>query len=339
MPDPAESLGKVDRAFFSEQIAPRLGATRSDVALGPRHGVDFGVLDVNDTALVVATDPLSILPELGFERAGRFAIDIVLADVAVSGISPSHVAIGLTLPPSMTDEEFVAMWRGIDEELADLGASVVTGHTARYQDCTYPWIGAATAMAVGAHDEIVRPDGAKPNDRLLLTNGPAVETTGLVATLFSEALPLSDEVIERAQDRLAEATCVRDALTAAQAGTVHAMHDVTEGGLRGALCELAASADVRLDVDSTAVPLRPGVEAVCTALNLDPWACTAAGTLLLAVAPDSVDAVRDAITARGTPIEEIGSVSDGDGVYVDGDRVSAPETDPSWEAFRKLSGQ
>lgn len=337
-----EQLGKIDRSFFAEHIAPRLGASREDVSLGPTHGVDFGVVDVDGTALVTATDPLSVLPALGFERAGRFAIDIVLSDVAVSGIAPSHVAIGLALPPEMTDTEFGAVWEGIHDELADLGAAVVTGHTARYQNCSYPWVGAATAMAVGDHDDVVRPDGAEPGDRLLVTNGPAVETAGLFATLFPGALEahgVDRAAVELAQERLTEATCVRDALTAAEAGPVHAMHDATEGGFRGALCELADSAGVRIEVESSAVPMRPGVEPLCTALNVDPWSCTSAGTLLISVAPEDAEAVERALSARGTEIAEVGRVRRGAGAYVDGERVSYPDADPSWEAYRQLSDE
>jgi hydrogenase expression/formation protein HypE len=339
MSDREDSLGKVDQSFFAEHIATRLGAAREDVALGPTHGVDFGVVDVGETALVMATDPLSVLPALGFERAGRFAIDIVLSDVAVSGLAPSHVAIGLALPPAMADVEFAAMWRGIHDELADLGASIVTGHTARYDGCSYPWIGAATAMAVGDHEDVIRPDGARPGDRLLVTNGPAVETAGLFSTLFPTALErrgLDSTERRAAQDRLAEATCVRDALAAADAGDVHAMHDVTEGGLDAALCEMADSAGVRLEVDSATVPMRPGVAQLCETLDIDPWQCTSAGTLLVAVDPEDVTAVTTAVAARRTPIEEIGTVRDGDGAYVDGEQIDYPDADPSWQAYREL---
>jgi hydrogenase maturation factor len=342
MAGPDEQLGKIDRSFFADYVATRLGAQRDDVSLGPTHGVDFGVVDVDGTALVTATDPLSVLPALGLERAGRFAIDIVLSDVAVSGIAPSHVAIGLTLPPGMTDGEFSAVWEGIHDELTDLGAAVVTGHTARYQNCSYPWVGAATAMAVGDHEDLVRPDGARPGDRLLVTNGPAVETAGLFATLFPEALTargLERGAVELAQERLAEATCVRDALAAAEAGAVHAMHDATEGGLRGALCELADSAGVRIEVDSSAVPMRPGVQALCTALDVDPWTCTTAGTLLIAVPPEDSEAVERAIGGRGTAIADVGTVRRGEGAHVDGERVSYPDADPSWEAYRRLSDE
>ena len=108
-------LGKIDRALFDEVIYPNLGADRADVVLGPRHGVDFGVLDVGGRAVVLASDPVSVLPELGFERAGRFALDVVLADVAVSGIPPTHLTVSLTLPPAMTDDELARLWRGLAE--------------------------------------------------------------------------------------------------------------------------------------------------------------------------------------------------------------------------------
>ncbi|TYL38230.1 hydrogenase expression protein [Natronococcus pandeyae] len=335
-------LGKIDRQFFERRIAPNLGADRDDVALGPSHGVDFGVLDVGGQALVTATDPLSILPELGLERAARFALDLVLADVAVSGVPPSHLSICFTLPETMSDDEFGTVWETIHAECADLGVAVVTGHTARYSGQSHPWVGAATAMGVGDHDDIVRPDGARDGDRLLLTTGPAVESVGLLSTLFGDQLALPDDVIADAQERLEEVHCVRDALTAAAAGPVTAMHDVTEGGLAGALNEMAAGADARFAVDRTAVPMRPGVAEVCDHLEIDPWAATSCGSLVIAVDPDGVDAVQEALEERGTVVAEIGRVEsseDDRGAVVDGERLEHPRVDPSWDAYAELAGE
>ncbi|QLK27393.1 AIR synthase family protein [Natrinema zhouii] len=336
-------LGKIDRAFFDHHIAPNLGADRDDVAVGPTHGVDFGVLDIGGRALVTATDPLSILPALGLERAARFALDLVLADVAVSGVAPSHLSICFTLPEGMTDDEFATVWETIHAECVDLGVSVVTGHTARYGDISHPWVGAATAMGVGDHEDIVRPDGARPGDQLLLTNGPAVESVGLLSTLFGDRIDLPDDVIVDAQERLEEVFSVRDALTAAAAGPVTAMHDVTEGGLAGACNEMADGAGVRFAIDRAAVPMRPGVREVCDQLEFDPWAATSCGSLLLAVDPDGVDAVHAALEARDTPVAEIGRVeaagNEGSEVFVNGDRLEHPNTDPSWAAYAALAGE
>ncbi|ELY68030.1 AIR synthase family protein [Natrinema versiforme] len=334
-------LGKIDRAFFDRHVAPNLGADRDDVAVGPTHGVDFGVLDIGGQALVTATDPLSILPAIGLERAARFALDLVLADVAVSGVAPSHLSICFTLPEGLTDDEFATVWKTIHAECADLGVAVVTGHTARYSDVSHPWVGAATAMGVGDHDDIVRPDGARPGDRLLLTNGPAVESVGLLTTLFGDRLDLPDDVIAAGQDRLEEVFSVRDALTAAAAGPVTAMHDVTEGGLAGACNEMADGAGARFVIDRAAVPMRPGVREVCAHLDIDPWAATSCGSLVLAVDPTGVDDVRAALADRDTPVADIGRVeAAGDGgseVVVDGERLEHPSVDPSWDAYAALA--
>ncbi|MFD1598276.1 AIR synthase family protein [Halobellus rarus] len=330
-------LGKVDRSFFEEHIFPRLGADRDDVALGPAHGVDFGLLDIDGTAVAIATDPVSVLPGLGFERAGRFALDFVLADVAVSGLAPSHLAISFTLPPTLSDDSFATLWASMHAEAADLGVSIVTGHTARYADCSFPWVGGATALGVGDFGDVIRPDGARVGDDVLVTKGPAVEATGLLTTLFPETIDLDGATLETAQKRLDEASCVRDAMTAAAAGGVHAMHDATECGLFGAFVEVADGAGVRLDLSTDGIPIRPGVRETCDALGIDPWTTTTGGTLVLAVDPDHTGGVLDALEAEGTPVGIAGTVEAGSGVVVDGEAIGHPDVDPSWAAYEELA--
>lgn len=335
MPD----YGKVDADFFDEYIYPHLGASRDEVRLGPTAGVDFGVVEVDDSALVVATDPLSILPALGFERAATFALDIVLADVAVSGISPQYLSISFTLPPEMTDEEFATVWQAIDEKATDLGVSVVTGHTARYEGCEYPWVGGASVFALGNPDDIVRPNGTQPGDDVIVTTGPAVEAVGLLTTLFGEQMDLPEATLTMATDGLAETGTVRDALTAATTGPVTAMHDATECGLQGALTEIAESAGVRLDIDRSAVPTKPAVQEVCSYLDIEPWHATSSGTLLITVRPEGTESVIKALRDRGTTAAVIGTASDGSGAYIDSERVRHPSVDPSWAVYAEYADQ
>jgi hydrogenase maturation factor len=331
--------GKVDREFFEEHIYPRLGAGRDDVALGPRHGVDFGVIDADGTALVTATDPLSILPDLGWERAARFALGVVLADVAVSGLPPSHLSVAFHLPPGMADGSFAAVWGAMDDALSELGTAVVTGHTARYAGCSFPWVGGATAMAVGDHEAVVRPDGARPGDRLLVTTGAGVEAAALFASLYPDRVPTDDASVDAAATRLPGIAHVRGAVAAAAAGPVTAMHDATEGGLHGALHELAGAAGVGVEFERDAVPLPDDVRAVADALEFDPWRATSSGTLLVTAPPEAADRALDALRGEGLAAADVGRITDGHGVVADGERVPEPDGDSSWPVYERLAGE
>lgn len=332
MPD----TGKINRQFFQEVIASRLGASRSDVVKGPTHGVDFGVIDVGGSALAVATDPISVLPQLGFERAGAFAIQFILTDVAVSGLTPSHLAVSFSLPPEMTDEQFEAVWTAIDRECRDLGVAVTTGHTARYEGCSFPWVGHGTAMAVGDHEEIIYPDGAEPGDTLLVTKGPGVEAVGLLSTLFPDQIPVDESTLAAAQARLDETGAVRDAEAGAAVDSVSAIHDATEGGLLGAFHEMAASAGVRFRIDTSRIPIQPGVRETADALDMDPWRATSSGTLVIAVDSGKTESVTERLNSRGTPVGIAGHVERGEGVVVDGVRTDPPEHDAAWPVYERL---
>ncbi|MFB6072195.1 MAG: AIR synthase family protein [Halobacterium sp.] len=326
--------GKASREFFAEHVAGRTGADRDDVRLGPTYGADFGVVDVADRVVAVATDPVFVLRELGLERAAWFAFHVCVSDVALSGLSPAHLAVDLNLPPGTDTDTFDAVWSVFDREARDLGTSLTTGHTGTYEGCAFPTVGGATALAVGDPGDLVVPTGARPGDRVVVTNGPAIETTGLLGTLFGDDLPLSAAAVDAARDRFWDASPVRDALTAAAAGDVTAMHDATERGLANGLHELAAASGVALAVDRDAVPVAPGVRELCEHFGIDPWTASSEGTVVATVAPGDVDAVLDALDGEGIPAADVGVVEEGAGVTVDSEELAEPASDPLWPAYQ-----
>lgn len=335
------NLGKIDREFFEEYIYPHLGADRDDVALAPEHGVDFGAIDVDGTAVAVATDPVFLMPSLGFERAAWFAFHILMSDVAVSGLAPTHLSIDFNLPPEITNQEFETVWTTMDEEATDLGVSVITGHTARYEGCNYPMVGGATAISVGEHADLVRPDSAQVGDRIVITNGPAIEATGLLSNQFAPLMheELDAETIERANERFYDMSPVQDALTTSAAGPVTAMHDATECGVYGGLYEIARAAGVGLDIDRSAIPILPGVRETCEFFDIDPWVSISEGTLIAAVRPDGVDDVLGALDAEGIPAADVGEVTEGSGVVVDDEPIDHPGVDPFWGAMEEYAAK
>src|SRR5213080_30451 len=137
--------GKVTPELFAKVILEHLGARDRDILVGPQHGVDVGVVRVAPgVVMAVTADPVFIVPAYGWERAAWFAVHILASDAATSGLAPTYMTIDLNLPMSITKDELTLMWNTIHRECAELGISIISGHTARYEGTDYPMVGGAT---------------------------------------------------------------------------------------------------------------------------------------------------------------------------------------------------
>jgi len=334
-------LGKIHPDFFRRHIYPKLGRRDPSVILKPRAGVDFGVIDLGERVLVLSTDPFYIARELGIEKAAWFAVHIIASDVAVSGIAPRYLSIDLNLPPEMTESELVRMWNTVHAECARLGIAVVTGHTARYAGCNYPMVGGATMLGIGRREKLIAPR-ARIGDAVIVTKGPAIETTGLFAAYFPRRLEAryGRSFVRRAQDVYYQMSTVKDALTAARAGGVTALHDATEGGVLGGLWEIAAHSRVGMRIELERIILPEEVQKTCACFGIDPFISISEGTLLATARPERAGGVIRALTKAGIPASVVGEVrprKEGIRVY-DGRksrRLLHPLADPFWSAFEQ----
>jgi hydrogenase maturation factor len=247
-------IGKISPEIFNELIFPRLGAKSESIIVGPQHGVDVGIVEIGDKAVALTTDPVFIVPEYGWERAAWFAIHILASDAVTSGLRPKFLSIDLNLPMEMTKEQLEIVWDTMHRECQNLGISVVCGHTARYENCHYPMVGGATVICVGEKDEYVTPKMAKAGDKIIITKGPAIEATGIFATMFPELIEreFGHSFSEQAQGIFYKMSVVEDAMTAVGVGVrdngVTAMHDATECGIWGGLYEVAQAAGLGVRV-------------------------------------------------------------------------------------------
>lgn len=344
-------LGKATPELFEQIILRRLGAKDPDVLVGPQHGVDVGVVRVADgVAMAVTADPVFIVPAYGWERAAWFAVHILASDAATSGLPLRWMAVDLNLPPEITDEELTAMWDAYHRACEDLGIAVVTGHTARYEGCTWPMVGGAVCMASGPEDRFVTPSMARPGDRVVVTKGAAIEATALFAATFPERLTaaLGEDVV-RAGDALFEQMTVVPEATVARGfglreGGVTAMHDATEGGVYGGLTEVAAASHVGMRIELSAIPVLPEVRTICDHVGMDVYASISEGTLVCSVTPDRAEAFVDALAEKGIEAAVVGEMTEpGAGrvlVTDDGEvPLEHPGLDPFWGAFGRWAAE
>jgi hydrogenase expression/formation protein HypE len=337
-------IGKISPDIFHELIFPRLGAKSDKVIVGPQHGVDVGIAEIGGKAVSFTTDPVFIVPEYGWEKAAWFAIHIIASDSVTSGLRPRFLAIDLNLPMAMTKEQLETVWQIIHQECARMGIAVITGHTARYENCHYPMVGGATLVGVGDLDEYVTPRFCKAGDKLIITKGPAIEATGIFTAMFPEIIEkeFGADFNQKVQGVFYKMSVVDDALTAVGVGVrengVTAMHDATECGVWGGLYEMAQAANLGARIEKEKIIVEEGIEEVCRFFDIDPYASISEGTLIIACKESKAQEVVRALGQKGIKSSIVGELTaPAKGmVLVEQGRerkLEHPIVDPFWRAF------
>ena len=309
-------VGKLPQPDLVSLLSRTLGKPDPRVIFGPGLGRDAAVIDFGDRYLVAKTDPITFATD----EIGWYVVNVNANDVACLGAQPRWMIATLLLPEGMTDHALVdRIFEQLHSASYAIGVTVVGGHT----EITY---GLERPIVVGAMfgevapERLVRSDGARPGDALILTKGICVEGTAILAREAAGQLQgkVDAMLLERAAQFLHDPgiSVVRDATIAAAAGEVHAMHDPTEGGVATGIHEMTQAAGVGAIVESKSLPIYPETRALCEALHLDPLGLIASGALLAAVAADSAPGIVQALEREGIPATIIGRLHETPGVVL-----------------------
>ncbi|MEM4206903.1 MAG: AIR synthase-related protein, partial [Nitrososphaerota archaeon] len=217
--------------------------------------------------------------------------------------------------------------------------SIIGGHTGVYPGIGYPLNGGCTVIGIGKRDQVKPPSNAKVGDKILLTKGPAIEATGVLAVQAEKTLRevLSDRIVEKAKKHIFNMTVVEDALTCSR--FANAMHDATEGGVLNAVYEIAEASNVGCKIYEEKIVIPEEIAAVCNYFQIDPLISISEGTLILTCPPSNVSIIQDALNKRGIESWEIGEIIKDQRVLISKDgskKILKPvKVDPFWEAYFK----
>ena len=337
-------IGKISPEIFSELIFPRLGAKSDRILVGPQHGVDVGIVEIGGKAVSFTCDPVFIVPEYGWEKAAWFALHIIASDSVTSGLKPKLLSIDLNLPMDMTKKQLETTWEVIHRECEKLGIAVITGHTARYENCHYPMVGGATIVGIGELDEYVTPKFCKAGDKIIITKGPAIEATGIFAAMFPKVIEqkYGAALNKKAQAVFYKMSVVEDALTAVSVGVrengVTAMHDATECGVWGGLFEIAQASGLGVRVAKEKIVVEESVTEVCRLFDIDPYASISEGTLIIACKERKAPDIVKALSRKGIKSSIVGELTKPEYGMVlvekgKEKKLEHPIVDPFWRAF------
>lgn len=343
-------IGKISPQIFNELIYPRLGSKNENVIIGPQHGVDVAIVEIGNKVMSITTDPVFIVPEYGWERAAWFALHIIASDSVTSGLKPSFLSIDLNLPVDMTKVQLTTTWQIIHEECVKYGIAIVCGHTARYDNCHYPMVGGATMIGIGEKEEYVMPSMIRPGDKLIITKGPAIEASGIFATMFPRFLEkkLGKQFSEKAQKIFYKMSVVEDALTAITCGRrengIKAMHDATECGIWGGVFEMAQASNLGVRIEKDQIVVEEGILEICDLFKIEPYSSISEGTLIIACTTDKADYVVTALGIKNIKASVVGEFTPRSKGMIVAEKgaektLEHPIVDPFWKAFYDVLGQ
>lgn len=327
-------VGKVPESVLKRSVIRQIRGGRPEVVLGAGVGEDCAALKIAaDETLVLSTDPIT-----GTTRdIGSLAIQVTVNDLASAGAEPIGVLLTVLLPESAEEPVLREIMAQAQEACERASVQLVGGHTEVTPVVREPLLSVCGVGKV-KDGRLVTTAGARPGMDLVVTKWVGLEGTSILAKEHRERLcerfPASYVEDAMALDRYI--SVLGEARIAARIG-VGAMHDVTEGGIFGALWEMAEASGVGLEVDLKKIPIRQETVEICEFFGISPYQLISSGSMLIAA--DDGAAVARAISGAGINAAIIGRVTEGrDRVAWNGDErryLGPPKEDELYSVPRE----
>jgi selenide,water dikinase len=241
-------LGPTQLADVLRQL-PR--SVNPDLLVGFETSDDAGVFRLSeDQALVQTVDFFTPIVDDPYAY-GQIAAANALSDVYAMGGRPISVLNIACFSPSMAPPEvWAAILKGAFDKTTEAGAAVLGGHSVEDNE---PKFGMSVTGLVNPNHMFAN-TGAQPGDRIWLTKPLG---TGIVTTAAKND-DCAPEDLQAAIESMAELNA--KACKAGLAAGVRCATDITGFGLVGHLFNVARASNVAIAIDSSTLPILPGVE-------------------------------------------------------------------------------
>lgn len=272
-------IGKVSENVLVRSVLRKIKNRREEVICGAGVGTDCAVLSLGEAQeTVLSTNPVSAPADM----VGTYGIHRALNNIAASHAEPVGVLLSVLLPEDVEERELQKMMEQAEEICAAFHVEIIGGHTEVAAAEIREPILTVTGIGKRARNGLTDGQAVKPGQDVIISKWIGLEGTVRLAKEGREALLTRYPVgmIEEAAAFKRFLSIVPDAAIAVRSG-VCGMHDVSQGGIFGALWEMAEKAGVGLEIDLKKLPLRQETVEICEFYDLNPYELLSGGALLM----------------------------------------------------------
>lgn len=270
-------VGKLTPDELNQFVFRHLVQRRPEILVRSALGEDSTLLDLGDSLCVMSTDPITGASQ----KSGWLAVHVSANDVASNGAEPVCCLMTILAPPDCPMAEIEQVMQDAAKAATELNIEISGGHT-ELTSAVNRIVLSTTVIGKANRKGILRTDGAKAGDDIVVTKTIGLEGTAILAQDAKDYMlqRFSAEDVERASMLVDQISVVAEGRAATSYG-VHAMHDITEGGLLGATYEMASGAGLGFDLFADQIPIDPLTKAFCEYLQLDVLRFLSSGSMLI----------------------------------------------------------
>lgn len=325
-------IGKVPENVLKRSVMKQLHYKRDEVILGPGIGEDCAALALaEDEILVMSTDPITGTAK----DIGKLAIQITANDLASAGAEPIGVMLTILLPDGTREIALKRIMEQMECACREAKMQILGGHTEVTAVVNQPVVNVA-GVAKAKKGSLISTAGARAGMDIVVSKWVGIEGTMIFAkekeAELKEHFPADFVDTAIGFDRYL--SVVPEAAVATQS-SVAAMHDVTEGGLFGALWEMAEASGVGLEIDLKKIPIRQETVEICEYFDVNPYGLISSGMMLMASADGN--ALVLALQEAGIPATVIGKATVGNDRVIIRDEerrfLEPPKTDELYKVL------
>ncbi len=296
--------GKISESVLKRSVLKKIKTHRDEVVCGAGIGTDCAILSFGEGfQTVLATTPVTSPAA----QLGSYAVPMALNNVVLAGAEPVGIMLTILLPEETEETELQELMEGAEAACSEYGVQIVGGHTEVTSVVKEPVM---TVTGVGRRDAAVSLKGTGPGQDVVISKWIGLEGTVRLARQRRQELctRYPERMVEEAAAFDRYLSIIPEAATAMKSG-VCGMHDVSRGGIFGALWELAESAGVGLEIELKKIPVKQETIEICEFFGLNPYELLSGGCLIMTA--ENGEALVTALARENIPAVVAGRTTDG----------------------------
>lgn len=299
-------IGKLTNEQLEDIIFKKLKSVRKEVIVKPGIGEDCAVVDMGTSNLVISTDPITGTSK----NIGKLIVHISCNDIASNGIEPIGIILTLLAPPSAKIEEIEEIMIDAQREAESINIDILGGHT-EVTDAVSRFVLSATAIGRAGKNLNIFTKSSKVDDYIILTKSAGLEGVAIIASEKENELKkfLTKEEIDIAKGFINNISVLKEGLIGGKIG-VSSMHDVTEGGVLGAVYEISKSANTGCLINYEDIFIEDITKKICEYYSIDPLKLMSSGAMLITCSEKLIEDLKSELLQFNIKFSVIGKITE-----------------------------